>query len=57
MEEANVDHKEEAFRFKVKNAMLFPCEVEKGLWPEDYSLSNHGLLIVYFSLARMFYFG
>ncbi|MCI93468.1 putative calcium-binding protein, partial [Trifolium medium] len=21
--------------------MLFPREMEKGLWPEDYSLSDH----------------
>nr|POE94881.1 putative calcium-binding protein [Quercus suber] len=24
--------------FRVKNAVLFPWEVEKGLWPENYSL-------------------
>ena len=54
MEEANAEHKEEAFGFKVKNAALFPREVEKGSWPEDYSLSDHALLTVYFSPARMF---
>ncbi|KAF3966409.1 hypothetical protein CMV_009494 [Castanea mollissima] len=29
---------EENIGFRVKNAVLFPWEVEKGLWPENYSL-------------------
>lgn len=36
-----------------KNAVLFPPEVEKGRWPEDYSLSDHARLTVVFSLIRM----
>ncbi|RVW86653.1 putative calcium-binding protein [Vitis vinifera] len=39
--------------FNVKNAMLFPPEVEKGMWPENYSLSDHAHLTVEFSLVEM----
>ncbi|CAL8128232.1 unnamed protein product [Prunus armeniaca] len=39
--------------FSVKNAVLFPPEVEKGTWPEDYSLSDHARLTVVFSPIRM----
>ncbi|KAK9673064.1 hypothetical protein RND81_12G143800 [Saponaria officinalis] len=39
--------------FSVKNAVLFPTEVEKGMWPEDYSLSDHARLTVVFSPVRM----
>lgn len=39
--------------FDVKNAVLFPPEVEKGLWPENYSLSDHAPLTVVFSPRRM----
>ncbi|XP_027332377.1 uncharacterized calcium-binding protein At1g02270-like isoform X3 [Abrus precatorius] len=39
--------------FRVKNAVLFPSEVEKGRWPEDYSLSDHARLTVVFSPIRM----
>ncbi|CAM8894084.1 unnamed protein product [Rhodiola kirilowii] len=45
--------REEAIGFSVKNAVLFPSEVEKGLWPEDYSLSDHARLTVVFSPVRM----
>ncbi|KAJ8632488.1 hypothetical protein MRB53_025824 [Persea americana] len=38
-----------AMCFNVKNAVLFPSEVEKGLWPENYSLSDHARLTVVFS--------
>ncbi|PKA46572.1 putative calcium-binding protein [Apostasia shenzhenica] len=38
-----------AFGFDVKNAALFPPEVEKGMWPENYSLSDHAPLTVVFS--------
>ena len=54
MEDANVECKQEAIGFEVKNAMLFPREVEKGFWPEDYSLSDHARLTVVFSPARVF---
>uniref|UniRef100_A0A2N9J8L4 EF-hand domain-containing protein n=1 Tax=Fagus sylvatica TaxID=28930 RepID=A0A2N9J8L4_FAGSY len=40
---------EEAIGFRVKNAVLFPREVEKGTWPENYSLSDHASLNVVFS--------
>ncbi|XP_029123046.1 uncharacterized calcium-binding protein At1g02270 isoform X1 [Elaeis guineensis] len=43
----------QAFGFNVKNAVLFPPEVEKGMWPEDYSLSDHAPLTVVFSPVRM----
>lgn len=44
---------EETIGFSVKNAVLFPTEVEKGIWPEDYSLSDHARLTVVFSPVRM----
>lgn len=43
----------QAFGFNVKDAVLFPPEVEKGTWPEDYSLSDHAPLTVVFSPVRM----
>ena len=42
-----------ALGFKVKNAALFPREVETGLWPEHYSLSDHARLSVVFSPVKM----
>lgn len=30
--------------FNIERAMLYPPEVEKGIWPEGYSLSDHALL-------------
>lgn len=53
MEDGNTEQEQEAIGFKVKNAMLYPREVEKGLWPEDYSLSDHARLTAVFSPARM----
>ncbi|CAD5175950.1 unnamed protein product [Musa acuminata subsp. malaccensis] len=47
--------KHQAFGFRVKDAVLFPPEVEKGMWPEDYSLSDHAPLTVVFSPVRMSY--
>ncbi|CAL5344225.1 unnamed protein product [Camellia sinensis] len=43
----------QAIGFSVKNAVLFPTEVEKGTWPEDFSLSDHARLTVVFSPVRM----
>ncbi|KAL4622018.1 hypothetical protein ACB092_06G267000 [Castanea dentata] len=40
---------EEAIGFRVKNALLFPREAEKAMWPENYSLSDHASLNVVFS--------
>ncbi|GAB4824643.1 hypothetical protein Ancab_007515 [Ancistrocladus abbreviatus] len=37
-----------ALGFVVKKATLSPNEVEKGLWPENYTLSDHALLTVEF---------
>lgn len=34
--------------FQVKNAFLFPPEVERGTWPENYLLSDHAPLTVVF---------
>ncbi|KAL6004113.1 hypothetical protein ACLOJK_004660 [Asimina triloba] len=42
-----------AIGFDVKNAVLFPPEVEKGMWPDNYSLSDHAPLTVIFSPRRM----
>lgn len=39
--------------FSVKKAMFFPPEVENGMWPENYSLSDHAQLTVEFSLVKM----
>ncbi|XP_043726091.1 uncharacterized calcium-binding protein At1g02270-like isoform X2 [Telopea speciosissima] len=39
--------------FQIKNAVLFPPEVETGKWPENYSLSDHALLTVEFSPVTM----
>ncbi|KAK9093693.1 hypothetical protein Scep_025162 [Stephania cephalantha] len=44
---------DQAFGFNVKNADLFPREVEKGTWPENYSLSDHARLTVVFSPVRL----
>ncbi|PIA34948.1 hypothetical protein AQUCO_03700302v1 [Aquilegia coerulea] len=52
-EEGREGTEEQALGFNVKNAVLCPREVEKGMWPEDYSLSDHARLTVVFSPARM----
>ncbi|XP_062091249.1 uncharacterized calcium-binding protein At1g02270-like isoform X2 [Humulus lupulus] len=39
--------------FKVQSAAFFPREVEKGLWPEHYSLSDHARLTVVLSPVKM----
>ncbi|KAI4307009.1 hypothetical protein L6164_030244 [Bauhinia variegata] len=44
---------EQSIGFTVKNAVFFPSEVEKGRWPENYSLSDHAKLTVVFSPIRM----
>ncbi|KAK2972805.1 hypothetical protein RJ640_028333 [Escallonia rubra] len=48
-----VNATEQTIGFSVKNAVLFPTEVEKGMWPKDYSLSDHARLTVVFSPVRM----
>ncbi|KAL5710491.1 poly(A)-specific ribonuclease [Ranunculus cassubicifolius] len=40
--------------FDVKNAVLFPPEVEQGNWPESYSLSDHAHLTVAFAPTMLF---
>jgi len=50
-EDCDHDIEEEAIGFTVKDAALFPREVEKGTWPENYSLSDHARLTVVFSPA------
>ncbi|KZV41654.1 hypothetical protein F511_28227 [Dorcoceras hygrometricum] len=52
-QEEVVNEMEQTIGFKVKNAVLFPTEVEKGIWPEDYSLSDHARLTVVFSPVKM----
>uniref|UniRef100_A0A5B6ZND6 Endonuclease/exonuclease/phosphatase domain-containing protein n=1 Tax=Davidia involucrata TaxID=16924 RepID=A0A5B6ZND6_DAVIN len=51
--EIREDAMEQTIGFSVKNAVFFPTEVEKGMWPEDYSLSDHARLTVVFSSVRM----
>ncbi|KAJ7951405.1 Calcium-binding endonuclease/exonuclease/phosphatase family [Quillaja saponaria] len=53
VEDSKSPCEEETVGFKVKNAVLFPREVERGMWPEDYSLSDHARLTVTFSPVRM----
>ncbi|KAK7389721.1 hypothetical protein VNO78_24999 [Psophocarpus tetragonolobus] len=54
MEDGNTEQEQqEAIGFKVKIAMLYPREVERGHWPEGYSLSDHARLTAVFSPARM----
>ncbi|KAK7275469.1 hypothetical protein RIF29_16586 [Crotalaria pallida] len=53
MDDTTTEHEQEDIGFKVKNAMLSPREVERGMWPEDYSLSDHARLTAVFSPARM----
>ncbi|KAL2317540.1 hypothetical protein Fmac_031416 [Flemingia macrophylla] len=52
-ERPNDSAEEQTIGFSVKNAVLFPQEVEKGKWPEDYSLSDHARLTVMFSPIRI----
>ncbi|WOL00157.1 hypothetical protein Cni_G08870 [Canna indica] len=51
IEEAQItcgERQQQAFGFDVKDAVLFPPEVEHGKWPENYSLSDHAPLTVVF---------
>ncbi|EPS59498.1 hypothetical protein M569_15307, partial [Genlisea aurea] len=48
-DDSEKDGTERTIGFSVKNAVLFPTEVEKGMWPENYSLSDHARLTVVFS--------
>lgn len=43
----------QTFGFNVKDAILFPPEVERGMWPENYSLSDHAPLTVVFSPVKI----
>lgn len=49
----DVERKGETIGLAVKTAVLFPPEVEKGMWPENYSLSDHAPLTVIFSPVRI----
>ena len=51
--EGDVENMDQTIGFSVKNAVLFPTEAEKGMWPEDYSLSDHARLTVVFSPVKM----
>ncbi|XP_052205779.1 uncharacterized calcium-binding protein At1g02270-like isoform X2 [Diospyros lotus] len=39
--------------FTVNKAMFLPQEVENGMWPENYSLSDHAQLTVEFSVVQL----
>jgi exonuclease III len=39
--------------FDVKHASLFPSEVEQGIWPENYLMSDHALLSAVFSPVKI----
>ncbi|XP_058747836.1 uncharacterized calcium-binding protein At1g02270-like [Vicia villosa] len=51
--ESTDSEEEETIGFSVKNAVLFPQEMEKGSWPEDYSLSDHARLTAVFTPIRI----
>lgn len=53
MREDVVNSTEQTIGLSVKNAVLSPPEVERGMWPEDYSLSDHARLTVVFSPVRV----
>lgn len=40
--------------FAIRDAFLFPQEVEQGFWPEDYSLSDHAPLTAVFEPTKVF---
>ncbi|KAH9297207.1 hypothetical protein KI387_028889, partial [Taxus chinensis] len=44
---------ESEFGLDVKGASLFPSEVEQGIWPENYLMSDHALLSVVFEPVRI----
>lgn len=51
--EESIRGTQDALGFNVKNAVLYPREAEKGIWPEDYTLSDHARLSVVLSPERM----
>nr|GEV22612.1 uncharacterized calcium-binding protein At1g02270-like isoform X1 [Tanacetum cinerariifolium] len=51
-DEDNVNNTRLTIGYSVKNAVLYPSEAEKGMWPDDYSLSDHARLTVAFSAVR-----
>ncbi|EOA40262.1 hypothetical protein CARUB_v10008987mg [Capsella rubella] len=53
MESKKEEGEEEAIGLRVKKAVLFPQEAEKGLWPENYNISDHACLTVQFSPVKM----
>ncbi|KAK8630869.1 hypothetical protein V6N13_079640 [Hibiscus sabdariffa] len=53
LEDSKDGSTKEAIGLAVKNAMLFPREVEKGIWPENYHLSDHARLTALFSPVRL----
>ncbi|EOX95530.1 Calcium-binding endonuclease/exonuclease/phosphatase family [Theobroma cacao] len=53
LEDSDNSIEDEAIGLAVKNAVLFPREVEKGIWPENYSLSDHARLTAVFSPVRL----
>ncbi|KAK8500441.1 hypothetical protein V6N12_013965 [Hibiscus sabdariffa] len=53
LEDSNDGSMKEAIGLAVKNAMLFPREVERGIWPENYHLSDHARLTALFSPVRL----
>lgn len=51
--EIDRNRQESAFGFDVKKAFLFPPEVERGIWPDNYVLSDHAPLTVEFAPVRL----
>jgi hypothetical protein len=53
LDQENSNNKE-VYGFAVKAAVLFPPEVETGIWPDNYNLSDHAPLTVTFSPVKIY---
>lgn len=54
LEQESFHNKDVVYGLTVKDAVLFPPEVETGIWPDNYNLSDHAPLTVTFSPAKIF---
>ncbi|KAJ4807215.1 Calcium-binding endonuclease/exonuclease/phosphatase family [Rhynchospora pubera] len=54
LEQEHLSNNEVVYGFTVKDAVLFPPEVETGIWPDNYNLSDHAPLTVTFSPVKIF---
>ncbi|KAF3327120.1 calcium-binding protein [Carex littledalei] len=54
LEQESFHNKDVGYGLTVKDAVLFPPEVETGIWPDNYNLSDHAPLTVTFSPVKIF---